>query len=224
MKEKIGPFRAFFRRLRNFFFTTVIGGVAVVLPISLLIMIIRFIFNLTTGFLDPIKKLFDFPSYIGDWLIDLMALTAIIVLFFIIGLTVRTELGSKLFNRVDRQWLSQLPFYSILRDTVQQFFGSKKVPFSQVVLVDVFNNDTLMTGFITGEVDDEIYTVFVPTGPNPTNGFIFHVRRHQLIFLKVRPEEAMRTIIGVGTGSEILFREDMVGVRQEQEEASEEKK
>lgn len=224
MKEKISPFRALMRRLRNFFFTTVIGGVAVVLPISLLIMIIRFIFNFTTGLLDPIKKLFDFPPYLGDWLIDLMALTAIIVLFFIIGLTVRTELGSKLFNRVDRQLLSQLPFYSILRDTVQQFFGNKKVPFSQVVLVDVFSNDTLMTGFITGEIDDEIYTVFVPTGPNPTNGFIFHVRRRQLIFLKVRPEEAMRTIIGVGTGSEILFREDMMGVRQEQEEASEETK
>lgn len=216
MKEKIGPLRAFLRRLRNFFFTTVLGGVVVVLPISLLIMIIRFIFNLTTGLLDPIKKLFDFPSYIGDWLIDLMALTAIIILFFIIGLTVRTELGSKLFNRIDRQWLSQLPFYSILRDTVQQFFGNKKVPFSQVVLVDVFNNDTLMTGFITGEIDDEIYTVFVPTGPNPTNGFIFHVRRRQLIFLKVRPEEAMRTIIGVGTGSEVLFKKDMVGVREEE--------
>lgn len=217
MKEKIGAWRAFFRRVRNFFITTVIGGLAVVLPISLLVLIIRFIFNLTTGFLRPVKSLFNFPDNIGDWLIDLIALTAILILFFIIGLTVRTELGSKLFNRIDKQWLAQLPFYSILRDTVQQFFGNKKMPFSQVVLVDVFNNDTLMTGFITEEITNDIYTVFVPTGPNPTNGFIFHVRKHQITFLKVRPEDAMRTIIGVGTGSEILFRAEMQGVREEEE-------
>jgi len=217
MEEKPGPRRAFLRRLRNFFFTTVIGGLVVVMPISLLLMIIRFIFNFTTNFLDPIIKLFDFENKVGEWLIDLIALSAIIMLFFIIGLTVRTELGSKLFNRIDKQLLSQLPFYSILRDTVQQFFGNKKVPFSQVVLVDVFNNDTLMTGFVTGELENGLYTIFVPTGPNPTNGFIFHVKKHQLTFLKVRPEEAMRTIIGVGTGSEILFREDMVGKRDKKE-------
>ena len=146
-------------------------------------------------------------------LIDLIPLAAILLLFFFIGLTVRTELGSKLFNRIDKQWLSQLPFYSILRDTVQQFFGNKKMPFSQVVLVDVFNNDTLMTVFVTDEVTEDIYTVFVPTGPNPTNGFIFHVRKHQLTFLKVRPEEAMRMIIGVGTGSKTLFDEKMRGMR-----------
>ena len=215
MQERLGPGRALFRRLRNFFFTTVLGGVVVVLPISLLIMIIRFIFNMTTGFLNPIIKLFDFPETISQWLIDLTAISAIVILFFIIGLTVRTELGSKLFNRIDKQLLSQLPFYSILRDTVQQFFGSKKVPFSQVVLVDVFNNDTLMTGFVTGELANGRYTIFVPTGPNPTNGFIFHVRKHQLTFLKVRPEDAMRTIIGVGTGSELLFREEMAGVKEE---------
>ena len=201
MKEKIGAWRAFFRRVRNFFITTVIGGLAVVLPISLLVLIIRFIFNLTTGFLRPVKSLFNFPDNIGDWLIDLLALTGILILFFIIGLTVRTELGSKLFNRIDKQWLAQLPFYSIIRDTVQQFFGNKKMPFSQVVLVDVFNNDTLMTGFITEEIANDIYTVFVPTGPNPTNGFVFYCAPDQVVLLETKPEEAIRMIIAIGTGA-----------------------
>ena len=79
------------------------------------------------------------------------------------------------------------------------------MPFSQVVLVKVFNSETLMTGFITEEMDDELFTVFVPTGPNPTNGFIFHVKRNQLVFVDTKPEDAMRTVIGVGTGSHILF-------------------
>ena len=213
-KEKIGPRRAFLRRLKNFFFTTVLGGIVVVLPISLLFVLIRFFFNFTTNFLKPFQKLLDFPEHIGDGLVNLISLTAIIILFFIIGLVVRTELGSKLVRRVER-WLAQLPFYTILRDTVQQFFGNKKMPFSQVVMVDVFGNDTRMAGFLTAEIGDGWFTIFVPTGPNPTNGFIFHVKEHQIEYLKVKPEEAMRTIIGVGTGSEILFRADMKGMREE---------
>ena len=63
-----------------------------------------------------------------------------------------------------------------------------------------------MTGFVT---DDELghgfLTIFVPTGPNPTNGFIFHVPEDKVYYVDVRPEDAMRTIIGVGTGSRILF-------------------
>jgi uncharacterized membrane protein len=58
-----------------------------------------------------------------------------------------------------------------------------------------------MTGFITDEIQDNYYTVFVPTGPNPTNGFIFHVPPERIEFLDVKTEEAMRSIIAVGSGS-----------------------
>ena len=100
--------------------------------------------------------------------------------------------------------LSRIPFYSTLRDTVQQFFGRKKMPFSQVVIAEVMN--TKMTGFVTDERDDHTFTIFVPTAPNPTNGFIFHVKESQLEFLDARPEDAMRTIFGMGTGSSKLFQ------------------
>ena len=73
-------------------------------------------------------------------------------------------------------------------------------------MVKVFTSDTLMTGFVTEILNEDLYTVFVPTGPNPTNGFIFHVKKDQLVFVDTKPEDAMRTIIGVGTGSGILFK------------------
>jgi uncharacterized membrane protein len=58
-----------------------------------------------------------------------------------------------------------------------------------------------MTGFITDEHANDFYTVFVPTGPNPTNGFIFHVKAHQITEIDVSVEEAMKAIISVGAGS-----------------------
>lgn len=198
--------KIFLKRLRRFFITTVIGGVVVVLPITIFLALVRFIFTITTRLLTPISNLLDVPTDLKKWLLDLIAFGIVIALFFIIGLIVRTEFGKRFFSSIERNWLSQLPLYATVRDTVQQFTGQKKMPFSQVVLVDIFGTPTRMTGFVTAELGDNMYTVFVPTGPNPTNGFIFHVAKEQIEFVDTRPDEAMRTIIGVGTGSEILFQ------------------
>ena len=197
--------QALARRLRRFFLTTVIGGLVVVLPLTLLVLIIRFVVNFITNLLDPVKQLLSLPESLGQGLVDLIAFSIVIAAFFMVGLIVRTELGERLFQKIEEQWLAQLPFYKTLRDTVRQFLGRDQMPFSQAVLVDAFNNGTLMTGFVTEELGEGWYTIFVPTAPNPTNGFVFHVPAERLRFLDVKSEEAMRSIIGMGTGSSILF-------------------
>ena len=196
----------FLRRLRRFFLTSVIGGMAVVLPITIFVALLRFIVNFTAGILSPLVLLFPFSENISNWIIDLLSFGIVIALFFTIGLVVRTQYGNKAINRFEERWLMQLPFYSVLRETVRQFFGGKKKPFSQVVLCDPFGSGVLMTGFVTDdEVGHGLVTIFVPTGPNPTNGFIFHMPEENVHFINTRSEDAMRTIIGVGTGSRILF-------------------
>ena len=197
--------RLMLKRLRRFFITTVIGGMVVVLPITIFFVVFRFIFLFIGKQLSPISKLLSFAPNINVWIVDLISFGIIIMAFFLLGLIVRTSFGKRFVNKLERDWLSNLPLYDTIRETVRQFTGQKKMPFSQVVLVDIFGTPTRMTGFVTEELADGRYTVFVPTGPNPTNGFIFHVEASQLEFLDVKPEEAMRTIIGVGTGSHILF-------------------
>ena len=196
-----------FKKIKQFVNTTLLGGLTVVLPFTLLIVVIRFLFNLILSLITPIKNLLPFSEGVKGWLIDVSALGGIIVLFFLIGLAVRTSLGKELWNYFEKKFLLHLPFYSILRDTVQQFFGQGKVPFSKVVAVDVFNTGTQMIGFVSAEVNEGkgMYSIFVPTGPNPTNGFIFLVEKEQVTLLDIKPEEAMRMIIGVGTGSEKLL-------------------
>lgn len=193
-------------QIRQFFITTIIGGVVVVLPLGLLVVLIRFIWSFTTGLLSPLRGVLPIPGHVEAWLLDLISLVAVLVGFFLIGLLVRTSIGSKLFLSLEKRFLDPLPLYATLRNTVQQFAGQKKMPFSEVVLVDAFGNGTLMSGFVTEEINDERVTVFVPTAPNPTNGFVFHVRRDQIVHVEIKTEDAMRTIIGMGTGSENLFK------------------
>ena len=209
MRRKIKKGKVFIRRLKNFFVTTVIGGIFVLLPLALLFWIVQFFFKTVTKIVEPITRIFEFPPTVNDWVVDLLAFSLVIGLFFFIGLFVRTTFGKRLFTFIEDNWLRRLPFYGTLRDAISSFRTRDKTPFKQVVLVDVFGNDTRMTGFVTDDqANIDFVTVFVPTGPNPTNGFIFHVKKAQLEYIDVKPEDAMRTIIGVGVGSEILFHQE----------------
>ncbi len=189
------------RRFRQFFITTLIGGLLVILPITILILLINLLFTFVQEIIQPISNVIDFGKLTNQWIINLISFSIIIGFLFLVGLIVQTQIGKRLFNAIEKNWLNKLPFYSTIKETVQQFSGRSKTPFSQVVLVDVFGSDTRMTGFITDEIQDNYYTVFVPTGPNPTNGFIFHVPPERIEFLDVKTEEAMRSIIAVGSGS-----------------------
>ncbi len=116
-------------------------------------------------------------------------------------------MGQEYFAIFEGEYLRNVPLYGTLKELVQQFSGLKKVPFSQVVLIDPFDSGVLMTGFITEKVSDDIYTIFVPTAPNPTNGNIYHVPKSRLKLISTPAEAAMRTVVGMGTGSTCLFKE-----------------
>lgn len=193
----------FWTRLRKFFETTLIGGLLVLLPITIFIVLVRFVLQLITKFISPIAKLFS-GIELPLALINFISLGIVIAFCFVVGLVVRTRSGNTIINYLNRKYLARLPFYTTIQETVKQLFGKKEDSFSRVVLVQVFG--VLMTGFVTDDSKNGIYTVFVPTAPNPTNGFVFHVRKDQLTFLDTKPEDAMRTIIGVGTGSHVFFK------------------
>jgi len=45
---------------------------------------------------------------------------------------------------------------------------------------------------------DEVLTVFLPTTPNPTSGFLLYVPREDVIFLDMSVEDAAKLIISAG--------------------------
>ena len=196
--------KSFIQRLKSFVSTTLIGGLTIVLPFTLLIVVIRFLFNLIISIADPIRKIIPVSDGFKGWVFDLVILAGIISIFFAIGLIVKTRMGREIWLYFEKKILYPLPFYVVLRETVQQFFGKDKMFFSKVVSADIFNNGTRMLGFVSASYED-YYTIFVPTGPNPTNGFIFIVKENQIEWVDIKTEEAMRIIIGVGTGSERLL-------------------
>jgi uncharacterized membrane protein len=136
-----------------------------------------------------------------EHLADLLVILIIIALCFFVGLTVRTRLGSFLHRQVENWILKIVPGYTLFRNTIEQFLGKEKTPFSRVALVQAFGNSTLMTGFITDEQPNGLYTVFVPSALNPTTGLILHLEKQYVHHVQVSVEDAMRSIISCGAGS-----------------------
>ena len=188
-------------KLKNYILTTLLGGFVVILPIALLLVVFNWIFSLLFGIISPITSLFTFGGNVNVFLANVIAITIILMVCFGVGVMMKTSLGTYLYKGFENRVLARLPFYKGIKETISLFTNKEKMPFSTVVLIDAFGNDTRMTGFVTDTHENGNFTVFVPTGPNPTNGIIYHVPESQIEILDISVEDAMKSIIGVGAGS-----------------------
>lgn len=195
----------FFTRLKGFLRTTFLGGLVALLPISLIIILIRWILNIIEKYLGPVVHLVaDTDSKLYTFGLYVLAVATLFGIFFVIGLIIKTSWGKFLNSQLEQKYLIKIPGYKIAKDTVNQFFGKNKSFFTEVVIVDLFNSGTLMTGFITDDQGD-IITVFVPTGPNPTSGNIYHVPKDKLVRTGSPVDVGMKSIISCGAGSSEVF-------------------
>lgn len=196
----------FFKRFRNFLRTTLIGGVVALAPLTLIILLFRWVISIIGRNLTPVVEAFlkdPDPNPFFKFALYVITFTAILIFFFIIGLIVRTRLY-RFISKAEDLYLQKIPGYKLAKETVQQFFGKNRSFFKEVVLVDIFSTGALMTGFITDD-QGEIVTVFVPTGPNPTSGNIYHLNKDKVMKTGASVDNGMKSIISCGAGSAELF-------------------
>jgi uncharacterized membrane protein len=198
------------KRIRNFFKTTLLGGVIVILPAIILILAFKWLFGVVGGAIAPLTNLvvewLPVPEQYNRMAATLIVLAVIILGCFCIGLFVRTRLGRMIYSAFENSFLSKAPGYRMIKETVNHLLGKKTSPFSSVALVNIYGNGTLMTAFITDRHENGMVTVFVPTGPNPTSGFIYHIDQQYVHPVDVSIEDAMRSVISCGAGSEKLLQ------------------
>jgi uncharacterized membrane protein len=195
------------KRISAFFKTSLLGGTVIILPVAILAFVFKWIFNFITNLIQPLTNLVLTRTQLPEITADILVIIIIILACFAIGVLVKTKLGEFIFHTIDHRILKIAPGYSIIKETVVQLLGQKESPFSKVALAQIFQNDTLVSCFITDRHKDGSYTLFVPTGPNPTSGMMYHVKGEYVHPVNVPVEEAMRSIISCGAGSQKLINE-----------------
>ena len=93
--------------------------------------------------------------------------------------------------------------YKTSKEIIQALFAPKGQSFKQVVLIHFPYKGCYCLGLIASDspttcvqsVHQEMVSVFIPTTPNPTSGFLTMVPREEIIYLKMKSEEAIKYIV-----------------------------
>jgi len=186
---------------RAFIQTTLLGGVVVILPATIIVAVFHWLYAKTTDLIQPLTNMLVSWVSLPELAADLLVIAGILLACFVLGLVVKTQVGRYVHEKLESRVLAVAPGYNLVRETVAQFLGRRKSPFSSVALVRLFDSDTRATAFVTDEHPDGSYTVFVPTGPNPTSGQIFHLEAEHVQPVDVPVDDTMRSILSCGAGS-----------------------
>ena len=97
--------------------------------------------------------------------------------------------------------------YNGVKQVTETVFNQSESKFDKACLIEYPRPGVWGVGFVStkakGEIlarlpDDEILTVFLPTTPNPTSGFLLYVPKRDVIFLDMSVEDAAKLIISAG--------------------------
>lgn len=180
-------------------------GLFAILPITLTIAVFTLTFRIVQGWLEPLKQ-FQIPFLSSIPYSEVILAIIIIVvagtLYNILILRPIIHVIENLFGKVP---LVRTVFSGI-KKLVEAFSFQDKASFSQVVMVEFPRAGIYSIGFLAGEFAPELspdksqkyFSVFIPTTPNPTSGFLVLVPGNQISTLNLTRQEAMALIISGG--------------------------
>jgi uncharacterized membrane protein len=131
-------------------------------------------------------------------------------IIFVIGGLVTNVIGRKLVSTGEKI-LEKIPllrwFYFSTKQIIEAVFIQGEDSFRRAILLEYPRKGIYSIAFVTGEARGELsdaipgraLTVFVPTTPNPTSGYLIVVPEQEVIPLSWSVDEAFRIIISAGT-------------------------
>jgi len=180
-----------------------IAGLLVTLPGVVAAYVLYIAFTYLDGIFEPIVQRALHHRVPG------VGLVALVSLVFLVGLFASNLLGARILRSVSGG-LERIPLFSpvykAMRDISQVFLGDKASAFRQVGLLEwprpgmwaIVFVMAEQTRFAEDKLGRELVTVFLPTTPNPTTGFVQLVPRTAITALDLTVEQALKLMISGG--------------------------
>jgi uncharacterized membrane protein len=184
-----------------------VAGLLIWLPLAATILIFRLLLNFSE------RLLFWLPGSIREILLDypipgLGAILAVLMLL-LTGILGANLLGRRLVGAYERL-LDRIPLVRSIYASVKHFaeivFSEDGTSFKKVLLIEYPRKGIYSLCFLTSEqprevqhrTGEEVVTVFLPTTPNPTSGFMMFVPRKDITELDMAVDDALKMIISLG--------------------------
>ena len=207
-KTSRAPRRSLFGGLRASFLT----GLVVIAPISLTVWLLWTFVGWVDSFVLPLVPTRLRPEqYIG---INLRGVGVIFFLLFtiVIGWFAKGFIGRSLIRWAE-SLVARTPIvrsvYGGLKQIAETVFAQSERSFDRVVLVEYPRKGLWALAFVStsakGEVSEslkpangEMLSLFLPTTPNPTSGFLLFVPARDVVDLEMGVEDAAKLVISAG--------------------------
>jgi uncharacterized membrane protein len=188
------------KSLAEFAKTTLVGGILVILPIYLSILLMAKALAGILTLLSPVA------AQLPDWLPYRQLVTIGIAIggCFLVGLAVRTGWGGRAKRSADRILLEKIPGYTLLRGFSGRFAGREEGEAFAVALVEI--EEGLVPAFVIEQHEDGRYTVMVPSVPTPMAGSVYILPPERVHLVNVPLATALNVISRWGAGSKDLLQ------------------
>ena len=183
---------------REFVVSTVVGGLFIVVPVYLAVLLLLKGMQSVGNLVRPIAAM------VPDWLPaeNFLSLLLVLALCFLIGIAVRTRTGRAVRERTEVVFFERLPGYGLLRSLTQRLAGDTDQEAWRPALVEL--EDALVPAFIIEELADGRFTIFVPSVPTPLAGAVYILTPERVHILDVPFTQAIQSISRWGSGSKDL--------------------
>jgi len=203
-KKRTKP--SIFHRFRTNFFT----GAVIVGPVLLTFYLIWWAINLVDGMIVPwVPKVYNPSTYFG---VDIPGFGVIVFLIMTaaVGALTKGLFGRQLL-KMGENFVDRMPvvrsIYNALKQIAETVLSQSNNSFQKACLVQYPREGIWAIAFVSTETKGEVlekmpfehmYSVFLPTTPNPTSGFLLFVPRKDVVMLDMTVEEAAKLIISAG--------------------------
>lgn len=194
------------------FRNTFLAGLLTLVPIGVTIYVANWIFNLLTGKTTTLLKQLGYELFeiAPEFLVRLAALLLTIAIIWLVGLVTRNVVGKRILLLAEDTF-ERVPMLGSVYTTVKQigqalFSSPDTAMFRKVALIEYPKENSYALGFITADAyaecndatGEDLVSIFLPTTPNPTSGYLLFIPRERVTVLKLSVPEAMRLIISAG--------------------------
>ena len=202
-------------RLRTSFLT----GIVVIAPVALTIWLIWSVIGWFDGFVLPFVPDAYRPEEIlntifgYDLKLNIRGVGVVVFLVFatLVGWLAKGLIGRS-FIKYAENLVNRMPvvrsFYSGIKQIAETVFAQQERSFEKACMIEYPRKGIWAIGFIStttkGEIADRnssngtMVSVFVPTTPNPTSGFLLFFPKKDIIELDMSIEDAAKLVISAG--------------------------
>ncbi len=196
--------QAIFARIRKY----LIAGLLLWAPILATLWVIKFFVELLDGSLKLLPASLRPEAVFGMHIPGFGVVVCLIVLFFT-GMFVTNFFGRQFVKFWDKL-IARIPLvrsiYIGVKQIMETLFQSSNKSFREVLLVEYPRKGMWSIAFQTGkacievndETGEEMLSIFVPTTPNPTSGFLIFVPAKEIRKLNITVDAALKLVISLG--------------------------